>query len=151
MGVSLSSKKQQAVPSRIQSSTCSAISGSENHPHTPKLKLCNPHRTDAGRTELRSVGTLPRCCPARAWTRRCQHRSSSFLPATRGFTQSRSLSVWWGSKDGCKLSRCDLKKTAKGKERPFLQFFPNQEMSWVQLHAVTQLKQTQGTRRLGTA
>lgn len=137
MGVSLPSKKQQ-VPSRIQSSTCSAISGSENHPHTPKLKLCSPHKTGAGRSELHSVGTLPQCCPARAWTRRCQHRSSSFLPATRGFTQSRSLLVCWESKDGCKLSRCDGKKWPR-RDLSFI-FFPNQEMSRVQLHAVTQLK-----------
>lgn len=88
------------------------ISGSENHPHTPKLKLCSPHRTDAGRTELHSVGTLPQCHPAHAWTHRCQHRSSSFLPAMRSFMQNRLLVMWQESKT--RNSSADMKKSIPG-------------------------------------
>lgn len=67
-----------SLPSRILSSTCQAISGSGNHPHTPRQRQCSPHKTDAGRTELHSAaGTHPQCQPGLAWTHRCCCRKSS--------------------------------------------------------------------------
>lgn len=73
----------------MQSSTCWAISGSENHPHTPKWRQCSPHKTGAGKSELHSAGSCSPlgCLAVPAWMHRCQHKHSSFSPAMRDVRQ----------------------------------------------------------------